>query len=70
MELLLMFFFRLQREREEALADFKSGKMPILVATSKIPRTPTVLLMINLPVLSKASAGLPCKVELNIVLNS
>ena len=29
---------RLQREREEALADFKSGKMPILVATSVAAR--------------------------------
>jgi probable ATP-dependent RNA helicase DDX4 len=29
---------RLQREREEALADFKSGKMLILVATSVAAR--------------------------------
>lgn len=29
---------RLQREREEALADFKSGKMPILVATAVAAR--------------------------------
>lgn len=29
---------RLQREREEALADFKSGKMVILIATSVAAR--------------------------------
>merc|ERR1712060_164233 len=29
---------RLQREREEALRDFKSGKMPILVATGVASR--------------------------------
>ena len=29
---------RLQREREEALADFKSGRMPIIVATAVAAR--------------------------------
>ena len=29
---------RLQREREEALRDFKTGKMPILIATAVAAR--------------------------------
>ena len=49
-DLVFSLFFRLQREREEALFDFRTGDKPILVATAVAARgldIPNVAHVIN-----------------------
>ena len=50
MDVVFSLFFRLQREREEALFDFRTGDKPILVATAVAARgldIPNVAHVIN-----------------------